>query len=275
MKNPQPESSCAQVTRRDFLKTTTTVLAAGAVLGALPAEGLAATLSGVETEAGAAQVTAAASASGAVGHGLRLLKGWEYRRGNLGGPWELWRKASDDTVTWQTVELPHCFNATRRRRSRRALLPGATAGIARVSRSRTRTRAGARCCTSRAPGRRARSTSAQKRSVQHVGGYDEFDGRHHRRGGTRALKRPDNKGLVPIAVLCDNSRDLRDDPVEPERLHALRRALPLREPGATCRPSRWSVSSSRALRRRAASAAGDRSARVCTTPTRWSDDGRS
>jgi beta-galactosidase len=97
------------VTRRDFLKTTSTAVAAGALLGALPAEALA-TLAD-DTKSGA----------------QRLLDGWEYRRGNLGGA--------------------------------------------------------------------------------HVGGYDEFTvditGE-----AERALKNADNKGLVPVAVMCDNSRDV-------------------------------------------------------------------
>src|SRR5262249_5647192 len=43
--------------------------------------------------------------------------------------------------------------------------------------------------------------------ADHIGGYDEFiiditD------AAAKALKNPDNKGDVPLAVLCDNSRDL-------------------------------------------------------------------
>src|ERR1017187_4536336 len=42
----------------------------------------------------------------------RLLTGWEYYRGQLGGIWEVWRGAkASDNVAWQAVELPHCFNA--------------------------------------------------------------------------------------------------------------------------------------------------------------------
>jgi len=29
----------------------------------------------------------------------RLLTGWDYHRGSLGGPWEVWRKANDDANT--------------------------------------------------------------------------------------------------------------------------------------------------------------------------------
>ena len=73
--------SGVRVTRRDFLKTASAAVVAGAVAGALPSEALA-------TQAGDAKPV-----------GRRLREGWEYRRGNLGGVWEAWRKAADDTVT--------------------------------------------------------------------------------------------------------------------------------------------------------------------------------
>src|SRR5579862_8201523 len=42
----------------------------------------------------------------------RLTSGWEHFRGNLGGIWEVWRgKSASDNVTWNAVEIPHCFNA--------------------------------------------------------------------------------------------------------------------------------------------------------------------
>jgi beta-galactosidase len=38
----------------------------------------------------------------------RLDAGWEYDRGPLDAPWEIWH--SEEIATWQPVALPHGFN---------------------------------------------------------------------------------------------------------------------------------------------------------------------
>ncbi len=38
----------------------------------------------------------------------RLDSGWEYYRGALDGPWEVWH--GDEIAAWEKVTLPHCFN---------------------------------------------------------------------------------------------------------------------------------------------------------------------
>jgi beta-galactosidase len=47
---------------------------------------------------------------------IRLITGWEYMKGDLGGVWEAVRpfKAGDpeSVPLWEKVSLPHCFNAT-------------------------------------------------------------------------------------------------------------------------------------------------------------------
>src|SRR5688500_423954 len=91
-----------RVTRREFLKAASTALVAGAVL---------------EHSASGAPLSRAndgalAAPKSADLNSRRLLTGWDYRKGGLGGPWEAWKKASDnDIFTWHPVELPHCFNA--------------------------------------------------------------------------------------------------------------------------------------------------------------------
>src|SRR5688572_29987950 len=91
-----------QVSRRAFLKSTSSTLIAGAMLGDLRVTGSTAGIDG--------SLTAQAQPETKLINSRRLLTGWDYRRGSLGGVWEVWRKANDDANTWQAVELPHCFN---------------------------------------------------------------------------------------------------------------------------------------------------------------------
>jgi beta-galactosidase len=39
----------------------------------------------------------------------RLTAGWEHFQGSLGGPWEVWH--SEEVATFQSIAMPHCFNA--------------------------------------------------------------------------------------------------------------------------------------------------------------------
>ena len=204
MKKTNSSPRRARVTRRDFLKTTTTAVAAGAVLGALPAEGLAAAIPGGETDAAAAQGWAVGAPATPVGQ--RLLTGWEYRRGNLGGIWEAWRKASDDTVMWHPVELPHCFNAYD------AVDPDAPyyqgPGWYRTRLKVENPHAGGRTLLHfEGAGQKSEVYVGLKSVGAHVGGYDEWSV-DITDVANAELKKPDSKGLVPVAVLCDNSRDL-------------------------------------------------------------------
>lgn len=82
--------------RRNFLKTG----AAVAATSLLPSSTLRASL-----------VTLAGSVDrpDTLVHARRLTDGWEFLQGSLGGPWEAWN--SEEVAVWQTVAMPHCFNA--------------------------------------------------------------------------------------------------------------------------------------------------------------------
>lgn len=141
----------------------------------------------------------------------RLLTGWEHYRGSLGGIWEAWRgnKASDN-VTWRPVELPHCFNA------RDAVDPDepyyqgpgwyrSTVTLANpYPNGRTLLRF-------EGAGQTSTVWVYMEQVATHIGGYDEFIV-----DVTDAVaKLPAeyrDKGLLPIAVECDNSRDLERIP---------------------------------------------------------------
>src|SRR6185503_13709308 len=173
-----------QISRRAFLQTTSTAVVAAAMLRK-PASYL-------------ADTTAKFILS-------ERLSGWEYRRGGLGGPWEAWRKANDDANIWTKVEVPHCFNAVD------AVDPD---GPYYQGPGWYRTRLAIK---NPYPGGRTLlhfEGAGQKTEVfihtdkvgSHVGGYDEFtiditD---------QVNQRPKINGqaAIPIAVMCDNSRDL-------------------------------------------------------------------
>jgi beta-galactosidase len=180
---PPPDA----LTRRDLLKSAAAMAAAG--LAPVVPGGVA-----------AARIPAAQAGSKAV-----LLDRWEHYRGTLGGVWEVWRgdKASDN-VPWQTVAVPHCVNAID------ALDPDTRyyQGPAwyRTTITPAPPPAGWRTLLCFEGAGQAATVWIQTRIAgTHVGGYDEWA-----LDVTDLVSRipGDLKGAVPIAVLCDNSRDL-------------------------------------------------------------------
>jgi len=159
-------------------------------------------------------VLAVAILVGAVARGAvapqrqRLASGWEYHQGALGGVWEVWRgeKASDN-VTWQKVELPHCFNA------RDAVDPDVHyyqgPGWYRARLKLANPFPGGRTLLHFEGAGQKTQVFVGMEAVgpQHLGGYDQFTV-DITPAAARASQQPENKGLVPVAVLCDNSRDL-------------------------------------------------------------------
>ena len=191
------------VSRRTFLKSTTTAMVGGAALHALAVEGLADPRDG---SGGQNNSGSPVSASETHLASQRLLTGWEYRRGNLGGVWEVWRKANDDSNAWTVVELPHCFNAFDAVDPDGPYYQGP--GWYRTKLKIENPFPGGRTLLHfEGAGQKSEIYVYTGMVGEHVGGYDEFTVDITEAAAT-ALKNPDNKGLVPIAVLCDNSRDL-------------------------------------------------------------------
>ena len=129
----------------------------------------------------------------------RLTSGWEYFRGNLGGIWEVWRgKKASDNVTWEPVTLPHCFNA------RDAVDPDEHyyqgPGWYRTNLKIANPYPDGRTLLHfEGAGQRTTVWAHQEKVGEHVGGYDEW---------TVDITGHGAKGAVPIAILCDNSRNL-------------------------------------------------------------------
>jgi beta-galactosidase len=134
-----------------------------------------------------------------------LDAGWEYYRGALDGPWEVW--SGDKIAVWEKVSLPHCFNHYdacdpdtpyyRGHGWYRTHLPIANP----IKDGRT-------LLYFEGAGQSSRVYVGSTLAGSHVGGYDEFvldiTG--------AAASAPAAKDGVPIAVLCDNSEDLERPP---------------------------------------------------------------
>ncbi|HEV8204532.1 MAG TPA: glycoside hydrolase family 2 TIM barrel-domain containing protein [Pyrinomonadaceae bacterium] len=174
----------SRISRRTFLQTTSTAVVAGTLLRK-PISSLADT-----------------SAKFLLSE---RLKEWEYRRGSLGGPWEAWRKANDDANVWTKVEVPHCFNALDAVDPDQPYYQGPGWYRTRIG-VRNPFPAGRTLLHFEGAGQKTEVFVHTRKVGSHVGGYDEFtiditD---------EVTRRPTIKGeaALPVAVLCDNSRDL-------------------------------------------------------------------
>jgi len=174
------------ITRRDFLKTTG--LAGAAALIHLPA----------------------VSAPPAAYKDVRLVDGWEHYRGSLGGVWEVWNGSGASIIHWRSVQVPHCFNARDAVDPDESLYRGQGWYRTRLKVQNPFTN-GRTLLHFEGAGQRTRIFVGPESVGHHVGGYDEFvvditD------AALRVLSATDSKGTLPLAVVCDNSRDLETIP---------------------------------------------------------------
>jgi beta-galactosidase len=130
----------------------------------------------------------------------RLTKGWEHYRGQLGGIWEAWRgdKASDN-VAWTPVELPHCFNARDAVDPDEAYYQGPGWYRTHVAVDNPFPN-GRTLLHFEGAGQKTEVWAGQKRVGRHVGGYDEWT--------VDITDAAAGQKNVPVAIFCDNSRDL-------------------------------------------------------------------
>ena len=136
----------------------------------------------------------------------QLNAGWEYYQGSLGSIWEIWRgdKATDN-VNWTPVTLPHCFNA------RDSVDPDVRyyqgPGWYRTHLNTTNLFPNGRTLLHfDGAGQKSQVFVGLKKVGEHVGGYDQWDV-----DITDAVAQ-ENAGEVPLAVMCDNSRDAESIP---------------------------------------------------------------
>ena len=193
--------------RRNFLKTGATA-AAASLLPSSPLCASIATLGGSANQVGGAE------------HSRRLADGWEYLQGPMSGPWQVWH--SQEVAVWQQVAMPHCFNA----------YDGCAPDVPYYRGNgwyRTHVpianpfKGGRTLLHFEGAGQTTTVYVGEKLAGKHVGGYDEFvfditD--HLPEPSHAAIPSPDSSAAttkkkpegVPIAVLCDNSRDVERMP---------------------------------------------------------------
>jgi beta-galactosidase len=169
------------ITRRLFLKSTSTAVVGSAFLGRLSAQE-----SGVISEPPVRS----------------LISAWEYRRGSLGGPWEAWRKANDDANVWTKVQTPHCFNAYDSVDPDVPYYQGPGWYRTRVTFANPYSN-GRTLLHFEGAGQKTDVFVHTQKVGAHVGGYDEFVV-----DITEPAKKFAGKEDIPVAVTCDNSRDL-------------------------------------------------------------------
>ena len=184
----RPDSSNA-LTRRDFLKST--ALAAGAAFVPL-------------SSAHADLPSANSSVS------EKLTKGWEYYRGSLGGVWDVWRQDMAENTVWKKVDVPHCFNAYDAVDPDQPHYEG-PGWYRRMLIVKNPFERGRTLLLFEGAGQKCAAFVGSEKVGQHVGGYDEFS-----IDITDAITKPtriaSHAGESPLAVLCDNSRDLETIP---------------------------------------------------------------
>lgn len=139
----------------------------------------------------------------------RLISGWEHCRSSLNGPWDVWHGSfARSAAHWSKVDLPHCFNA------RDAVDPDEN-----YYRGQGWYRTNLKVANPFANGRTLLhfEGAGQKSKVfidlaqvggEHIGGYDEWTV-DITDAAAKAQANPENKGAVPLTIVCDNARDLQ------------------------------------------------------------------
>ena len=147
-------------------------------------------------------------------HKQRLTQGWEFIRQDMGSIWEVMRPVPgfgkpEAVPLWQSVQLPHCFNAED------AVDPDVNyyqgPGWYRTSLSIDNPYQDGRTYLEfEGAGQKTEVYVYTTKIASHVGGYDEWkaditDAVAQFRSNPALVKR--FGGKIPIAIRCDNSRD--------------------------------------------------------------------
>ena len=151
------------------------------------------------------------AATGADSSSRRISDGWEFLKATLGGPWEVWHSA--EVAVWEPVKMPHCFNAYDACDPDVQYYQGS--GWYRTHVEISNPHPGGRTLLHFEGAGQASALYVGETLVgKHTGGYDEFvfDITDHVKALAQAPiaagTKPKKDVGVPIAVLCDNSRDL-------------------------------------------------------------------
>ena len=140
----------------------------------------------------------------------RLTSGWEFHPQDLGGAWDVWRTDPGNDLVWQSVSLPHCFGARTAVDPELPHYEGAGWYRLRVEAANPFPN-GRTLLHFEGAGQKSEIFVGLEKVDSHVGGYDEFVV-DVTVAAAKSQKDAKNNGRVPIAVRCDNSRDLEEIP---------------------------------------------------------------
>lgn len=143
----------------------------------------------------------------------RLNENWEHYRGSLGGVWEVWRAdklQNHYNVPWETVTLPHTYNGYDVMDPDSKYYQGQGWYRSRLEVENPYPK-GRTLLHFEGAGQRTDVYVYTEKVDSHLGGYDEFTV-----DITEAVERAKEieryAGQVPVAIACDNSRELETIP---------------------------------------------------------------
>jgi beta-galactosidase len=143
----------------------------------------------------------------------RLIQHWEHHKGSLGGAWEIWRAdklTNHYNVPWHPVELPHCYNGLDVMDPDSKYYQGQ--GWYRTRLQLNNPYPGGRTLLHfEGAGQRSEVYVYTQLVGEHLGGYDEFTV-DITEAAAEAQQMERYSEEVPVAVLCDSSRDLETIP---------------------------------------------------------------
>jgi len=151
-----------------------------------------------------------------------LVSGWQFVRRDLGGIWETLRSHDRalDLPMWSSVELPHCYNATDAVDPDTEYYQG-PAWYRTELEIKNPHPSGRTLLQFEGAGQKTQIWIGDQKVAEHIGGYDEFTVditeavSAYRASAISKLPAAESKvapGRVPLAVRCDNSRDLEAIP---------------------------------------------------------------
>jgi beta-galactosidase len=143
----------------------------------------------------------------------RLTEQWEHYRGSLGGVWEVWRSdklQNHYNVPWESVTLPHTYNGTDVMDPDQKYYQGQGWYRNKLDVHNPYPK-GRTLLHFEGAGQRTDVYVYTEKVDSHLGGYDEFTV-----DISEAIERSKEieryAGCVPIAIACDNSRELETIP---------------------------------------------------------------
>lgn len=145
---------------------------------------------------------------------MRLISGWEFLKGDLGGIWEAVRPYGIDdpqsVPKWTSVDLPHCFNALDAVDPELNYYqgPGWYRTAIKIDNPHKK---GRTILHFEGAGQKTEVYVYTTKVGEHIGGYDEWS--VDITNAVKAFKARDLfkdrfSGAIPVSIRCDNSRDL-------------------------------------------------------------------